>query len=398
MSQIKEVNEQILTKILKTDEFYEALWGKEEFTPNSEITVPNDYNCGAITNQLEYVYGFIREITGLSLDDLPEPYIDIVVYFFTGLVRFSGEGNFDLIRRMKSIIVRECDWRSERFGTPWDIKNVFCYYIDRSLLYYIPNAVITDLMINGDFENAIAGEWVFSPSGDRSIGDEFTGNYKVDFTGFTSLSQTIAVTAGTYILNSYVKAISGPPTGFSASWDPADSNFENASFTGQDFMFSLGSGALPGTEIDVFNMIIQRDSDGYYYNTETFEWTVVSPTNIFKALGGEYQLSEYFVVVDGSYNITIQYSKIVDFYLDHIEFGEKLYPAFEFLFVDSGPANGFASAWDPAEPNFDDASYSGQDFMFASATSIYSDTYYQELLDMVKASGVKGIFTREVRI
>jgi hypothetical protein len=398
MSQISEVNEQILSKILKTDEFYEALWGKEDFTPNSVITVPNDYNCGAITNSLEYVYAFIREITGMSLNELPEPYIDIVIFFFTGLIRFSGEVNIDFIRRMESLIIRESSWRSKRFGTPWDILNVFSYYIDRSLLYYIPNSVITDLMINGDFESPVSTEWTFSPSGDRSIGDSFTGGYKVDFTDFTDLSQTIAVTSGVFILNSYLKPISGPPVGFASSWDPAETTFENASYADQDYMFSSSGGVLPTTELDVFNLIVQRDSDGYFYNTTTFEWTVASPTNTYKAIGGEYKLSEFFIVVDGSYNITIKYSKTVDFYLDYIKFGEKLYPAFELLLIDSGPADGFASSWDPAETTFENASYIDQDFMFASATSIYSDIYYQELLDMIKASGVKGIFTREVRI
>ena len=236
MSQISEVNENILTKILKSDEFYQALWGKEDFTPNPVITTPDDYNCGAITNQLEYIYAFIREMTGMSLDTLPEPYIDIVVYFFTGLKRFTDEADLDLIRRMESLIVREADWRSERFGTPWDIKNVFSYYLDRSLLYYIPNAVLTDLLINGDFENIIAGEWVFSPSGDRSIGNSFDGDYKLDFTGFTDVSQTVAVTSGSFILNCFVKPIAGPPEGYAATWDAADLNFNNAAYTDQDAM------------------------------------------------------------------------------------------------------------------------------------------------------------------
>lgn len=392
MSQIVEVNQQILTKILKTDSFYEALWGKEDFTPNSTITEPNDYNCGALANQLEYVYQFVREITEGTLDDLVEPYIDIVVYFFTGLKRFPGEANAELIRRMKSLIIREADWRSERFGTPWDIKNVFSYYLDRTLLYYIPNSVLTDDLVNGDFETAIGSEWTFLPSGDRSSGDSFTGSYKADFSGFASLSQTVAVTSGPYILNCFVQALSGPPVGFASMWG-TDTTYSNASYTDQDFMISSGGTAPVGT-IETFNLSVQRDSDSYYFNITTQEWQSTAPDNIVSSTGGMYTLFETFIIVDGSYNVTIKFEKIVDFLLDHVEFGAKEYPAFELLYTDVGLAVGFASLWLDGG-NYDNASFLDQDYMFSSATSNYTDNYYQTLLDMVKASGIKGIWNRE---
>ena len=359
MSQITEVNEHILTKILKTDEFYEALWGKEDFTPDVIITLPNDYNCGALANPLEYVYEFIREITGQDLDDLPEPYIDIIVYFFTGFQRYEGEPDTDLIRRMESVLIREADWRSEHFGTPWDIKNVFAYYLDRTLLYYIPNAVLTDLLINGDFELAIAGEWVFTASGDRSVGDAFTGDYKLDFTTFTSATQTLSVTSGSFILNCFAKPISGTPA-------------------------------------DIMSISIQRDSDSYYFNTDTLAWQVADPVNTFTSVSGDWELVTAFVIIDGSYDIDIEFTKIVDILLDRVEFGEKLYPAFELLFIDSGAATGFASAWG-VSTNYVNASYTDQDFMFGSAASNYSDNYYQSLLESIAGAGIKGIFNREIR-
>ena len=357
MSQITEVNEHILTKILKTNEFYEALWGKEDFTPEATITEPNDYNCGALANPLEFIYQFIRDITGQDLDDLQEPYIDIVIYFFTGLKRFEGEPTVDLIRRMESLLIREADWRSDRMGTPWDIKNVFSYYLDRTLLYYIPNVVLTDLLINGDFELAIAGEWVFSPSGDRTISGAFTGDYKLDFTAYTSVTQTLAVTSGSFILNCFSKPVSETPS-------------------------------------DIMNISIQRDSDSKYFNTDTLVWQVADPNITITSITGDWELTELFVINDGSYDIDIKFTKIVDILLDRVEFGEKLYPAYELLYIDSGPAIGFASFWD-VSLNYPNASYTDQDFMFSSSTSSYSDIYYQSLIETISAAGVKGIFTRE---
>lgn len=357
MSQISEVNEHILTKILKNDPFYEALWGKEDFTPEVTIVDPDDYNCGAICNQLEWVYDYIREITESDLDNLAEPYIDVIVYFFTGLKRFENEPDVDFLRRMESFLIREDTWRSERFGTPWDIKNVFSYYLDRDLLYYIPNTVITDDLINGDFEDAIAGEWVFNPSGDRTIGDAFTGDYKLDFTAFTDVYQTVAVTAGSFILNCFAKPVSGTPG-------------------------------------DIFNLTIQRDSDNYYFDTTNLLWQVADPVNKFTSITGEWELATWFVIIDGSYNIDIKFTKLVSFLLDRVEFGEKVYPAYELLYIDSGDAVGFASMWG-ISTNYVNASYIHQDYMFASSTSVYSDTYYQTLIEKVTAAGVKGIFTRE---
>lgn len=363
MSQISEVNEHILTAIKKDDPFYQALWGNEEFTPETIITKPNDFNCGGIANSLEYFYAFIREITGASLEDLPDPYIDIVVYFFVGLKRQSGEPDSGLIRRMESLIIREGEWRSERFGTPWDILNVLNYYVDRQFLFYVPNAVLTDILINGDFETAIGAEWTFTPSGDRTLEDPFSGDWKVDFAGFTSLSQTVAVTAQTYILNCFANPASDP----------------------------VG-------DTDIFNLIIQRASDSWYFNTSTLTWVASDPSNKYTTDKAGYNLGEFFVIADGSYNITITFTKIVDFLLDHVEFGAKEYPAFEIIYVDSGLAGDFASVWETGILPYENASYLDQDYMLASVTTVYSDTYFQSLIDITKASGVKGIFNREVRL
>ena len=362
MSQIIELNNQIIEAILKTDEFYEALWGKVDFVPSATITEPNDYNCGAIANQLEYVYEFVRQITNNDISTLVEPYIDIIVYFFTGLKRFFDESSEDLLLRMNSLTVREGSFRSERLGTPWDILNVLCYYVDMQFLFYIPNAVITDLLTNGDFETAPGVEWTFLPSGTRTLLDPFSGSWKADFAGFTSLAQTVAVTEGTYILNCFAS-----PT------------------------------VDPTVETDIFNLTIQRDSDSYYFNTTTLTWVVADPSNVYSTDQSGYNLAEFFVIVDDAYDITITFTKIVDFLLDHVEFGEKLYPAFEIIYVDSGLAGDFASLWDTGVLPYDNASYLDQDYMFSSSTSVYSETYFQGLIDITKASGIKGIFNREVR-
>ena len=363
MSQIEEINEQIVTRIDKNDEFYLALWGNEVFTPTDPIVNINDFNCGAICNALEYLYAFVTEITNDDFDTISDPCLDIIVFFFVALRRFGGESDADLVKRMQSILVREADWRSERMGTGWDLLNVFSYYVSRELLYYIPNHVLTNLIINGGFESAIGAEWTFVPSGDRSAGDSLTGAYKVDFTGITSLAQTVAVTnTNPYIFHCFYR----PKT-------------------------------APSGETDVFNLEIQRSSDNYYYNIATMSWSASAPTNTFSTASADYILAEFFILNTGSYNITIKFLPLIDFFLDKVELGEKLYPAFEILYIDFGGAQGFASMWDLAQTPYDLASFHDQDYMFASATSAYSDEYFQALLNTLAPSGVRGVFNREVR-
>lgn len=365
MSQISEINEQILEDISKTDSFYEAMWGNVDFTPNLTISEPNDYNCGAFANQLEYLYAWVEEITGQDLDDLPDPYLDIVIYFFCGLRRYPSEGNTAFILRMKSLLVREGQqtggWRSDRIGPPWDILNVISYYLSRDQLHYIPNSILTDIIVNGGFESAIGSEWTISPSGDRSTGDQFVGSYCLDFSGFTSAAQTVAVTSGAYILNFFV--------------DPA---------------------SAPSTETNILNITLQRSSDSYYFNTTTEAWQATDPSNVYSTASDGYSLAEFFLIADGSYNVTITFTKIVDFFLDRVEFGAKEYPCYEILYVESLNANnGFASIWVSGTTPYDNASFLDQDFLYSSGANIYSDTYYQNILDIVTGSGIRGIWSRE---
>ena len=363
MSQIKEINDQILVSIIKDDPFYETMWGKEEFIPDGTITEPNDYNCGAIANGLEYVNKIVDELIEPNIDTLDAPYVDIAVYFFTQIQRTGGETNADLIKRMQSLLVREGDYRSERWGTPWDLLNILGYHLSRDFLFYVPNKVATDIAVNGKFETVIGAEWILLPSGARSTGDSFDGGYKLDFTTTESASQTFAVTANTYILHAFINPIT----------------------------------VLTGIT-DILYIKIQRDSDSYYFDTTAFVWQAINPNNVFSSDSAGYQLLERFIVADGSYNLTVTFEKILAFYLDYVEFGAKEYPYFEIIYIDEGLATGFASAWDTAETTYTEASFVDQDFLLGSFTASLTDTYYQSLLDTAKSAGVKALFNRRIKL
>lgn len=55
MSMIRTFNEAISDAVNKGGEVYNALFGTEQFTPESTIDESSDFNCGGLANELEYL-------------------------------------------------------------------------------------------------------------------------------------------------------------------------------------------------------------------------------------------------------------------------------------------------------------------------------------------------------
>ena len=359
MSIIEDINKLILTGINKEGEIYKVLWGDVSFTPDPVISEPNDYNCGSICNQLEYFYEWIREVTSETLEDIPSPFILIMAYFFSKVKPFVGESIGSVLRRAMSFLVHEGDWRSETWGTPWDIKNVLGYYMDRNALYYVANMVVTDLIDNGNFENAISSEWAFSPSGDRSADESFIGDYKVDFTSINTMSQVVTgLTEGDHVLNYFSKMISGTKSGVS----------------------------------------IQRSSDSYYWNGDpsvlAWENTLVINEKI-GSVSEKYQYHDVLFNMEDSDDVTITIHKIDSdiFYIDRIQMGRLDYPAFQFVYIDPGVTVGFAAMWN-TDLYPENASYINQSFMYFAQLSLTNE-FYDSLVKQMASAGVYAKFSKE---
>lgn len=356
---IQEINDLIISAINKNDIFYKALWGDEEFIPEVTIEDPNDFNCGAIANELEYLYLWIREITSIDINDIPAPYIYLMIYFFTQLKPFTAEDKASVLSRAFSLLIREGDWRSDTWGTPWDIKNVLGYYMDRDSVYYVGNMVVTDLIVNGGFEAIIGSEWTFSPSGNRSSGDSFTGDYKVDFTSINTVSQTITgLTSGDHVLNYFARMISGTQTGVS----------------------------------------IQRVSDNFYWNADPSVLAWGSPSVINENVGSvsdKYQYHDVLFNMAGSDDVIITFHKVSTdvFYLDRVQMGRLDYPAFQIVYIDPGVAEGFAAMWDTVLYP-ENASYIDQAYMYYAQLNL-TETYYDTLVKQLAAAGVYAEFSKE---
>ena len=180
---------------------------------------------------------------------------------------------------------------------------------------------------------------------------------------------------------------------------------------------------------------LQRDSDSYYWNFATRTWQVEEYIFLLQNTTGLYQVIERPVIVDGSYNVTLQFgpgydavfdggaadtvfteeldggaadtvfteevdggdSVIREFQIDMISFGAKPgYPFIHVIVSTFAQNGGFLSAWLPgADPvagtDYDYASFMDLDFIGGDGSGTPTE-YYQKILNYIKPAGVKAVF------
>ena len=158
MSQISELNALMPTTLDKTTIEYIAIFGNEQFTPNSLIDESSDFNCGAIANELEYVKGFIDYLTRTTdIANFHGTYLEKILYFFTGLRRAKNESDTQLRNRFNALVRRN---NNASWITKWVIRDVFSYFFDRENIYVIENYVTSNLVVDGSFELDPSTNWV----------------------------------------------------------------------------------------------------------------------------------------------------------------------------------------------------------------------------------------------
>ena len=358
----------------KITQEYEAIFGKENFTPISPIETSQDFQCGAMANELEYARGFCDYVirTGI-IDNLYGSYLEKVVDFFTGLKRIPLESDESLRNRFKVLCIRQFN---PSWITSWMIKDVFSYFFDQDIIYLIENMISDEFITDGGFENNDP-LWISSSSGSsvfsRNSSDHFVGNYcgefSIDSSGSNcSLSQTLA---------------SSIPAGY----------YQFSFFVSYDGNLTL--------QEEMAKVSIIRSSDGYYYNFSDWSWqaaptywVVDRPTEI-----NAYQLKQAYVNLISPDNLTIKienYGSSTEahkFWIDRIQFGTQLeYPSVKVLLINEGPQSDFLSVFpgtgDPVPGvDYDFGSYLGQAYLQGiggAGTSVY----YQNLLNIIKPVGV----------
>ncbi|KKL04390.1 hypothetical protein LCGC14_2616550, partial [marine sediment metagenome] len=315
---IETLNERMPNLLNISDETYEALFGKVDFTPNVPIVDSEDYGCGAIVNELEYLRGYIDRMSAtVDIDDMEGSLLDSVLEFFSHLQRIWDETDANFLNRFHALIRRGAN---PRWMTIWSMVDVFSYFFAKTDIYPIENYVETNLLLNGGFEDGsgnVFTNWTKSESGSSVIveatgGDEFVNDraaeYQIDSSNNeASLSQTKnSVAQGNYKIDFFY-------------WD---------------------DGNCP--DDDVITVEITRSSDSYYWDfAGSWQSGAIGVDIAKKGISKYTYWSAYVYQESGSpENITIKIKNkgttgtAYEFRIDEVNFGEwKDYPSFKLLVV-----------------------------------------------------------------
>jgi hypothetical protein len=301
------------------EELYEALFGKVDFTPLIPIAKSEDYQCGAIANELEYLRSYIDFMSATNdVENAEGELLELMIAFMVDLIRIWDETDDDLRNRLYALIRRQSN---VRWMTIWSMIDVFSYFFSKDDIYPVENYVETNLLLNGGFEDGSGNNfdnWTKYESGSSVIveatgGDEFIGDraaeYQIDSSNSLAyLDQTInTVAQGNYKIDLFY-------------WD---------------------DGLAPGDY--VIRVSIIRGSDNWYWNFTNNTWQ----SGMTGALIPKKGISKY--TYWGAYvyqengtpeNITVRIARgggggaAYKFRIDEVNFGEwKDHPSFKLLTV-----------------------------------------------------------------
>jgi hypothetical protein len=351
---------------------YLAIWGKTEYSESPTIVESEDYNCGAIANELEFLRSYLDYLTRAeSVEDFAGDVLDEVIFYFLGLTRFFLEEDESVRNRFNSLILRQ---GNTSWITKWCIADVFSYFLSEDNIYVIENYVEVDLLTNGDFENALTN-WSTSQSGSttvaRATGEPFSESYSIEF------AIDIAQSEG--------------------SLERTLTSLAAATYT--SIFFYKDDGNADGDSL--LEVLVTRASDGNYFDFDTLTWSAAERTKQFASVGDHYEVGQFFFTLSGTDDVTITFrnaggSTVAHtFYVDSVRLGVKeSYPNVKVVLVSIGQAGDFLSLWPTgADPvgGTDEAYASFLDIDFIGGEgSANPATFFANILDRLKAAGVKG--------
>ena len=109
---------------------YKAIMGDEDFVPESVIVQSSDYNCGAVSNELEFARTVANSLTvSLTIGDAENEDLTSLVQSFINLSRLSTtEPDTGYRARFKVLAVQES---FPHRTTPGAIRSALSYIIDK---------------------------------------------------------------------------------------------------------------------------------------------------------------------------------------------------------------------------------------------------------------------------
>lgn len=333
--------------------------------PVFSAMIANSEGTGAIQKQVADLLAYMKEWT--STPDIYEQSGDMLAKtanFFTFLERFADETDEGFKARISAIFVRNHD---QRWGTPFDIKNVFRQYFPHAVIYLVENTNKIDgvgelgnLFLDGDIDTDTPTAW----SRTNCIAHKdarFSKAYgiKLEQAGGI-LSQTVNISgSSTYFVHFFMKG--------------------------------------------KINVQV-KDNHNKYWDFSSKEWKNSATNNIFQTDDWDNE-TVYFITNNNASSVTV-YFKYVDTltYLDYFRlFKKQPYPSFTVIaHFEGNTADGaFGLAAGDADPNIETTSvtpplprygnYGYYDKSFLSGVPIgFASDIYEDLLDYLRSQGVKA--------
>lgn len=342
------------SNIDKTSEIFTAL-------------VSNSKGTGVIESALNDLITFMGEwYSTPSLYEQKGEQFDRTLSFFSYLTRFTDETDKSIKNRVAALFIRNHD---TSWGSRFNIQKIFEQYFPSGKIYVVENSYpIEDSIIKeGDFVSHDVTKWniVNAEIAERARFSKSFGVALPD--GSSEISQTIDV-----------------------------DNAKDSAF----FLHFFCQGKC-SAEI--------KDNNGRYWNSAKHYWQENKSDTIFESSDWE-NFSVWFTnfseglsrAVDNSITsvtITIKGSDSGECFIDYVRVFEKQpYPSFTLIahFTNSnsfGSLALFPGNEDPVdgetETSYDNAGYFNQVYM-SGVSAGFAQDLYQDLLDYVRASGVKA--------
>lgn len=362
------------------DPFYRALIGDASATPAVDPASSAAFRTGAIANEYEALRAYIDSVVkNIDLDAYAGETLDTIVEFFSGVIeRYFDEPDDDLRRRFKSVVRRN---QVRSWMTAHSMKSVLAYYYDPDNIYVVENAVETDLVTNGDFEDTIGVEWTLTTTGTAALatsGDEaFDGGSALKFSVGSGETCSAAQTFSSLAAGSY------------------------------DVRFCALASAEHVSAGATFGWKAQRASDSYYFDASSLSWTATDTLNEAEITeSGVWTLGHGWVVLDSTDDVTITFDEsagsAVTLYLDRVQFGVRDdYPYGQVWLLSQGQIGAFMGLWHgDADPtgtgDYAYADYLDQSYIGGVDTGTTTQEF-DRLVDSIRPAGTKWEVVNVIR-
>ncbi len=367
---IQRINKNMPNVLNKDNEDYKKLFGKDPYTPITPISVSSDVDCGAVSNEIEFLRQQINElIESFSSANAESDVLDELVELFSNIKRIYDEEDSSVRNRIISYLVRE---GNPRWHTKWAYIDVFTYFFPSAIILCEEDYIETNSILNSSFEDSAFLDWTKSEAGASVITQEnipFEGarsaKYAIDSSNSAAyLHQTISgVTAGNYKICLWYKDDDLCPTA------------------------------------NVLKVYIKRSGDSYYYNFTTGLFQAGASYLEAPKVGDVWTYLSSLVVNADTRDLTIYTENsggagtAYNFYIDRVRFGERPdYASFDILVIFN--LAGFGSMlflvddtvvdWDPSNLYLDQGFFGGSGGNFGT-------DYYNSLLEKIRSAGIKGL-------